>query len=454
MKKKHWLIIFLAVVFVCIVVAGLILVKKEEKKDFNIILISIDTLRADHLGCYKYERNTSPAVDEFREDAVLFRRCTAQSTSTLASHASMFTSLIPSHHRAYFTRSQPLPDNLQTMAEFLRQENYRTISFNDGGQISAKFGMDQGFEIYESLPAKKPAEMTFKRIVNKAIKWIDGHFQPGEKFFLFLHTYETHHPYTPGKKYLERFESGYNGNLPRHISVELIKQINNGEVTINEEDKKHIVNTYDAEIRAMDESFGRFMRFLKERKLYDNTLVIFTSDHGEEFGEHGIWATHSHALFNEQLHVPLIMKLPASRFASRKVNHLVRSIDIFPTVMDFLGENIPGYVEGISLLPLIKGVKSDVNIFTISQRDMQKTYPREYWSIIKGKWKLYNKKLYNLLKDPGELQDVADSNIKVKTRLESIAVHFLKRIKWQHSTKRVKLDEKTKKKLKTLGYVH
>ncbi|NIM15046.1 MAG: sulfatase-like hydrolase/transferase [Candidatus Aminicenantes bacterium] len=454
MRKKHWLKIFLAVVFACIVFAGLILVKKKEEKDFNIILISIDTLRADHLGCYKYERNTSPAIDEFRKDAVLFRRCMVQSTSTLASHASMFTSLIPSHHGAYFTRSQPLPNNLQTMAEFLHQKNYRTISFNDGGQIAAKFGMDQGFEIYESLPFKKPAEMVFQRIVNKAVEWIDGHLHPGEKFFLFLHTYETHHPYTPEKKYLERFESGYNGNLPRHISVELIKQINKGEVTINEEDKKHIINTYDAEIRAMDDSFARFMTFLKEKRLYDNTLIIFTSDHGEEFGEHGIWATHAHGLFNEQLHVPLIMKLPASGFASRKVNHLVRSIDILPTVMDLLDENIPGDFEGISLLPLIKGVKSDVNIFTISQRDMQKTYPRKYWSIIKGKWKLYDKKLYNLINDPGELQDVADSNKKVKAQLESLAIRFLKRKKGQQATNRVKLDDKTKKKLKTLGYVH
>jgi glucan phosphoethanolaminetransferase (alkaline phosphatase superfamily) len=221
--KKHRLKISLAAAFACIVFAGLILVKNKEEKDFNIILISIDTLRADHLGCYNYERNTSPAIDEFRGDAVLFRRCMSQSTSTLASRASMLTSLIPSHHGAYFTRSRPLPDNLQTMAEFLRQKNYRTISFNDGGQIAAKFGMDQGFEIYESLPFKKPAEMVFQRIVNKAAAWIDRHLHPGEKFFLFLHTYQTHHPYTPEKEYLELFESGYNGSLPRHIPVELIR---------------------------------------------------------------------------------------------------------------------------------------------------------------------------------------------------------------------------------------
>ena len=142
----------IAVIIILIAAAALafvLLKPKEEKQkkpeDFNIILISIDTLRADHLGCYRYPRETSPFIDQMRKDAVLFRRCMAQSASTLASHGSILTSLIVSHHNAFFTRSQPLPQELLTMAEFLKTKQYRTISFNDGGQIAPEFGAEPGF---------------------------------------------------------------------------------------------------------------------------------------------------------------------------------------------------------------------------------------------------------------------------------------------------------------------
>jgi arylsulfatase A-like enzyme len=450
--KKHGLKIIAAAAIVLGVLAAVVLERsKKSESDFNIILISIDTLRADHLGCYRYHRETSPAIDAFRSDAVLFRRCLAQSTSTLASHASIFTSLIPSHHGALFTRSQPLPEEIPTLTEFLRQENYRTVSFNDGGQIAAKFGLNRGFDLYQSLPFDDPREMTFQRIVDKAVEWLDNN--RGEKFFLFLHTYETHHPYSTGKKHLELFESGYNGSLTGDIPVETIKRINKGEIPLNGEDKKHIVAAYDAEIRSMDESFGRFIEFLKTTGLYDNTLIIFTSDHGEEFGEHGIWATHSHALFNEQLHVPLIMKLPGSRLASAKVNRLARSIDILPTVLDLLGRPVPGELEGTSLLAALEGGETGGETVTIAQRDMQKTYPRKYWTIIKGNWKLYDKKLFDLLNDPGEQQDVSADNRKIKKQLEGLALHFMKRKQKRLSRKKVKLDNGLKKKLKTLGYL-
>jgi len=340
------------------------------------------------------------------------------------------------------------------MAELLKKKNYRTVSFNDGGQIAPQFGLNQGFDKYESMnPKNKNYDLVFSRVVNKTIQWLDK--QPGsEKFFLFLHTYETHHPYTPKKKYLKRFESNYNGNLPGHISVELIKRINKGEVKINEEDKKHIINTYDAEIRSMDDSFGRLMDVLKKKKLYDNTLIIFTSDHGEEFGEHGIWATHSHTLFNEQLHVPLIMKLPMSKFALTKVNHMVSSIDILPTVLHLLDKKIPAEFDGSSLVPLMKGRKPGAAMFVVSQRDMPKTYERKYWSIMNRKWKLYDSKLYDLLNDPGESVDVSASNKNLKKKLEKSAIFYIKKQKRRLSTKKVKMDKELKKKLKSLGYLN
>jgi arylsulfatase A-like enzyme len=452
--RKHGLKIFLVIVIVGFITAGVFVLKniKGKDKDFNIILISIDTLRADHLGCYNYPRNTSPSLDKFRENGVLLRRCMAQSPSTLTSHAAMLTSLIPSHHGAFFTRGQALPDNIQTMAELLKQKGYRTISFNDGGQIAPKFGLNQGFDKYESMSSNLKAErLNFYRIVTKTINWLDQN--PDEKFFLFLHTYETHHPYTPKKRHLELFESDYNGNLNWQITVEMIEKINNGEIKLTGEDKQHIINTYDAEIRSMDENFGLLIGYLKEKKLYDNTLIIFTSDHGEEFGEHGTWAMHSHTLFNDQLHVPLVIKLPGSKYASRKVDHLVRSIDILPTVMDLLGEKPSKDFEGGSLVPLMKGIPPKKLVFAISQRDMQKTSVSAYWSVMTRKWKLYDAKLFNLLNDPGELKDVSRSHEDLKTNLQKYALKYIKRKNKKFTAKKVTLDDELREKLKSLGYL-
>lgn len=426
-----------------------------KNKKFNVILISIDTLRADHLSCYDYPRPTSPAIDAFRKDSVLFRLCISHCSSTLASHASILTSLIPVHHRAFFTRSQPLPENVTTMAELLKEKKYHTVSYNDGGQIAPDFGLNQGFDIYESMGNKyRHDNLHFKRIVDHSISWMEENRKKDNgKFFLFLHTYETHHPYTPGKKYLEMFDNGYNGTLPEHISVPLIKQINKGEVEINDADKQHIIDTYDAEIRSMDDSFKRLMTYLKENNLYDNTMIIFTSDHGEEFGEHGKWAIHSNTLFNEQIHVPLIIKLPESRFAGTEVNYLTRSIDILPTVMHLLGEKPQSYFEGITLAPLIQGKEPKNEVFAISQRDMQKNYVRAYWSVMNKKWKLYHRKLYDLENDPKEQIDVSHKHQQLKTSLEKYAIHFMKKFKRKFRLKKVKPGKELRKTLETLGYL-
>jgi arylsulfatase A-like enzyme len=447
MKKKSLFI--LPAVLIVIIGVILLATSKRDKQDFNIILISIDTLRADHLGCYTYPKNTSPNIDRFRADSVLFRRCMAQSASTLPSHASIFTSLIPSHHSAYFTRNQSLPEEIRTMAEILRDKNYRTISFNEGGQVDAKFGLDQGFELYQSFSS---GEQSFKHIVEHSIDWLNKN--EGDKFFLFLHTYETHHPYTPKPEHLKLFETGYNGQLPTDISVELIHSINRGEVTLSEADKSHMVNTYDAEIRSMDESFQVLIDFLVKKNLYDNTLIIFTSDHGEEFGEHGMWGIHSNSLFNEQLHVPLIMKLPRSNYANRKVNQRVRSIDILPTVMDMLGEDLPVLWEGISLVPLIKGKKLKNEIIVISQLDDKETFVPRAWTVFYKKFKLFDLKLYNLLRDPAEQVDIASQYKPMIKKLNNYVTDFINKNIPGLSTRKIKLDDALKEKLKSLGYLN
>ncbi len=454
MKRK---LIILTVVLVAAAILTLLnrTGEKPETPEFNIILISIDTLRADHLGSYNYPLPTSPAIDGFRNDAVLFGNCMAQSASTLASHGSMFSSMIVSHHGAFFTRSQPLPDSVLTIAEVLKEKNYRTVSFNDGGQIAAEFGMDQGFDLYETMePKNKNTDLLFDKIVEKTTAWLDKNKK--EKFFLFLHTYHVHHPYTPKEEFLTLFDNHYSGKLPRHIDVPLIHKINRGEIELDEQDKKHIIAAYDAEIRQMDAGFHDLVDYLKRNHLYDNTMIIFTSDHGEEFGEHGKWGLHSHTLFRDQLHVPLVIKFPNSQYAGQTVHQLVRSIDILPTLVDLLKDKPSSQFEGTSLMPFVTTKDTKNDIISIAQRDMQKTYNRQYWAVMNYKWKLYDNRLYNLLTDPGELTDASDAakgNREIKKEMERYAMKFLRRKMNKRPGKKVKLNQELKKKLETLGYI-
>ena len=316
-------------------------------------------------------------------------KCIAQAPSTLPSHASIFTSLIPSHHGGYFTRQTPISPQVYTITDILKLNGYQTVSFNGRGQVAGEYGFQRGFDIYEGTPQEytQMSEFTFDKKVTRTREWLQ--IKPMDPFFLFLHTYHTHHPYTPRDEYLKIFEMDYNGKLPKHISEDLIHKINNKEIEINDADLQHIINAYDAEIREMDDSFGELVSLLKEEGIYRDSMIIFTSDHGEEFGEHGVVATHSHTLFNELLHVPLIIKFPKNRHKAKRVKYLCRSIDILPSILDVLKIKIDLDIEGVSLVPVIAGNKK-MDMYAISQIDMIDALAGENWSIMNHEWKLYN----------------------------------------------------------------
>ncbi len=169
---------------------------------------------------------------------------------------------------------------------------------------------------------------------------------------MFLHTYEVHAPYEPTRDYLRLFETDYHGTLPERITPGLLIKINAGTVGIDEADARHIVNVYDAGIRSMDDAFGQLITHLRNTRLLDRTLIVFTSDHGEEFGEHGQMGRHSHALYDELLKVPLIVRMPGARLASTVVERQVRGIDILPTVVDVLDLQHLAQFEGSTLTGL------------------------------------------------------------------------------------------------------
>jgi hypothetical protein len=340
----------------------------EQHPGGNVIFISIDTLRADHLGCYGYPRDTSPELDEFSRGAVLFRKAIAQAPSTVPSHASMFTARIPAHHGASRSRLLPISPDVTTLAEILQRAGYRTISYNGGGQVSATFGFGRGFEVYESV-AKQD---TFAQKVDAAIDWLDAN--PGEKFFLFLHTYEPHAPYTPDPRYVDLVDAGDDGDPPFRIDPAPLNDLDDIRGPLDPQRVRTLVRRYDGEIRSMDEAFGRLIDSLVAKDLYDNTTVVFTSDHGEALGEHGAVAMHSHTLYDELLHVPLIVKLAGSRPASDVIEPQVRSIDIMPTLLELLGLESPAEVEGRSLVGLMDGEDLEP-LAAVSQQDTSDPMP-------------------------------------------------------------------------------
>jgi len=415
----------------------------------NIILISIDTLRADHLGCYGYFKNTTPNIDKFSNDSVLFSTCLAQSSSTLSSHASMLTSLIPSHHGASFAKKMPIPEKIVTLPEILKKNGYKTISFNDGGQLAPSFGFGQGFDIYQSSK-KHFDKFYFSDTVKKTINWLENN--PDKKFFLFLHSYETHTPYTPQKEYLELFEANYSGSLPLHTSDGIALQINKGKREMTNEDKEHIIDTYNAEIRSMDDSFQVFLDYLHEKGLYDDALIILTSDHGEEFNEHGVMASHSHTLYNELLHVPLIIKFGGLKHSSKIIPELVRGVDILPTIMNVLNLAPEDRFDGVSILPFLSRRTKD-ELIAISERDMVESLKPECWSITWKRWKLYNSILFDLEMDPFETIDVSKENTEIKAKLRRRALKFMQQHRVVDQKAKAKLSEEELEKLKALGYI-
>jgi arylsulfatase A-like enzyme len=409
----------------------------------NVILISIDTLRADHLGCYGYPRETTPHVDAFASGAVLFAETVAPSPQTLPSHASIFTSLVPSHHGALANNRFKLGDDAITMAEILKEHGYATVSFNDGGLMSESFGFSQGFDLYESTTRKS----AFSTRVAPAKKWLSEHGD--NPFFLFLHTYEVHVPLAPDKAFLDIFDAGYAGPLPDSFRGKVLHGVRDGDIEITPADLDHIINLYDATIRSMDDAFQDLIGFLRDQDLYDNSIIIFTSDHGEEYGERGRIAMHGPTLYDEVLLVPLIIKFPEDRYASTVVDSQVRSIDILPTVLEVLGIDAPASSDGMSLLDFARGETSrDLPALSEKRLGTLMALRDGSWKVIRAKREV---ELFDLETDPSEKKDLADENPEIGDRLQVILDEILDShpsVSTPHAP-----DEKAIEQLRALGYI-
>jgi len=319
---------------------------KNHKNYTNIILIAIDTLRADHLGCYGYPRTTSPNIDQLAHDSIIFENAFAQSPWTLPSFSSMFTSLYPSQHKAGLINKK-LEDDYLTLAEILSQNGYYTIGFTGGAYLSKEFGLSQGFDIFYEY--NSPQSNDIENVIQHAIKWLKE--KRKDKFFLFVHSYQPHSPYWPPTDF-DIFFKSYTGRITGDIWKDIgivPEKLESRFKTLSKIDRDRLISLYDGDILYTDYWIGRLLTTLQDLGLYNNSLIIFTSDHGEEFNEHGAWE-HGHSLYNELIHVPLILKLPGLKLRGTKSKRIAQLIDILPTICEIANLKINFSIQGESLL--------------------------------------------------------------------------------------------------------
>lgn len=321
----------------------------------NVILISIDTLRADALSVLGYRRKTSPWMERFfGEEGIRFTRAEAPCTWTLPSHASLFLSQYLSRH-GVVADSVKIPSESTLLAEHFAREGYDTAAFVDGGFIDASYGFHQGFGFYDQQGGR------FAGILPRAGDWLRTRDQ-GAPFLLFLHTYDVHAPYAAPEPYRSRFlEEGVapptqaNLIVPEAVVLQTENRaIEAGKPTLDSRYAAYWRALYDGGVSYVDHMLEEFFSDLENSRLLGNTVVVLLSDHGESFYEHGSWA-HSWNVYQELTHVPILIRLPDKRYAGSTREERVSLLDVIPTLFDVLGWKPPNDWQGRSLLPLVRG---------------------------------------------------------------------------------------------------
>lgn len=436
----------------------------DRQRPLNLVVIALDTLRPDHLGCYGSSRATSPNLDAFAAGAVLFESAQSAAPWTAPSLLSLMTSLYPSVHGvASFPEPGQMNERVTTLAEVLQQRGYATAAFTDGGYAKAQFGLGQGFDLYPLNAGDTPDQHASNLLhpsrlapnVERTLRWLDEY--SGEPFFLFFHTYEVHGPYTPPEADIREYRPTYDDAAEherlrqvilrwlekREIDADGVRLIlahtehcgaGNGaekeglpakmkEFGITATDPERMQfwrDLYDAEIRHTDRELAALFQRLRRADLAENTVVVIVSDHGEGFGEHGM-VGHGNALHEEALRVVLMLRSPG--VAARKIGDVVHALDVMPTVLDLL--SVPRdelLLQGRSLLPLLRGESlGEAPVFSHALSRPEKE--ARLWSVREGRWRYVwsedtqSGQLFDLLADPGESRDVAAENPKVAERL-------------------------------------
>ena len=428
----------------------------------DIFLISVDTLRADHLGCYGYKKNTSPHIDAFAEKNIIFRRCFAQDDLTLPSHMSILTSQYPITHEV--DEKTSLAPGSVTLAEVLKDHGYATLAFvRECTWMNAEFGFDQGFDKYIVKDYFPPEPEFNAEYQNKYIERYLKKYKNRKKF-VFIHYYDVHSdyrqlPYDAPDRFKGVFYPNYSGSFLGGcgdlVATKYLVHVNNYPIPMNDDDIRYIISLYDSGIAYGDKCIGDFCELLQRMGLYENSLIVLTSDHGEEFKEHGRFLHGGNLYYDQTVHVPLIIKLPGQGEEHIAVDAMVESLDIMPFVLNLLKIEKKPLMQGESFLPLIEhGGHGKDRVFALGA-DAARV------SIRDGQWKLVadhilreeGYKLFDLTKDATECHDVKSQYPGVMAKLHKalLSKFFTSRRKGEKNE--VVLTPRQREMLKSLGYI-
>jgi arylsulfatase A-like enzyme len=415
----------------------------------DLVLISIDCLRADHVGTYGYDRDTTPNLDALARDGVVFEDAASVSSWTLPTHMSMLTGVLPTQHG--LRRDQKRLPSVPYLPELLGRSGYETIGIVSSLLLTPTFGYDQGFDRYHAL-----VDVPAPALVDTAIREMTGRDRGSR--FLFLHLFDAHWPYSPSPELLTRF-----GRRPKDIS-ELLKKVIDRRPPSTPEDIEGLKSLYDAEIYAIDRELGRLFDALKQAGRYDGALIIVTADHGEAFYEHGLWQ-HAEVIYNEVTHVPLIVKWPGSQRRGRETR-VVDQLHLFPTILEAASLPSPHARKSLSTAEEV----SPITEITWEGREGSgramkvavRRGPLKYVATFKGEKgardfvsERMKEELYDLAQDPGETKDILGGTDAgaFRSRVRAFLEEVRSRRGAGEAADAIVLDEETRDRLRALGYL-
>ena len=423
-----------------------------------IVLVTIDSLRADHLGVYGYDRPTSPNIDAFGREAIVVEHAIAQAPYTKASIASLMTGLYPTAHKTFSTSAtfidtmdgtvdgvrgatDVLPDSVTTLAESLKARGYDTAALTTNPFLIRDFGFAQGFDRFEFISAEGFASAD--DVLGEAAQLIEAQQQP---LFLWIHLMEPHSPYSPA--------AAFERELPRLVPPRPIPPsfaIPDYLAPGGSRDARFYETMYDREIRNVDAAFGAFLEWLRENSAWDDTVLVLTSDHGEEFFEHG-GLEHNRTLHDELVRVPLILRIPG--FDPRHVGSQAQLVDLMPTLLALADAHAPRGVHGRDLRPMLRGTpEPDEPAYSEIVGQQYAVRTRE-WKLVAGPGD--ERALYALTRDPGEHHNLAPVHSRqvaamanVLERMVASAVNAGRQVNGATAP----VDAATRRRLEALGYL-
>jgi arylsulfatase A-like enzyme len=420
-------------------------------------MIVVDTLRADHLGAYGAQRNTSPNIDRLATGSVRFERAYSAAPWTKPSVASMISGLYPTHHQVE-SLAAVVPDEVVTLAEILREQGYATAGVVSHSLLSRKHGFAQGFDVYLESEGRGHEYVSSPGVTSQARAQLNRLADEGRPFFLFVHYFDPHYAYQSHPEY------GFAGEPPRRLErLGTIERIRQRMDLVTEAELDHLRDRYDEEIRFTDESIGGLLTHLEALDLDSQTIVVLTGDHGEEFKERD-WIGHVRTVYDELVRVPLLIRAPAA--SPRTVADPVSLVSLVPTLLELLGlQSTHGGAQAPSLASLITGgsdrpgdyILTEVNYVPLHDDSKKRAFKR---ALIGPRYKLIHNvdearyELYDMLEDEGESIDLSGSHPEDVARLRSeLEVHVRRIESAKLEAAQRSLSNAEVEQLEALGYV-